>query len=364
MSAPDVAEIERRERGGRAGLAWRMLGKTRRRLGLYDPFSVECPTPPRRDPEVLTGTLWGVTAYFNPSGSSVQRRNYERFRSALVRQGVPLLTVELAFGGRSFELGKADADHLIQVRGGDLLWQKERLLNVGIAALPQDCDRVAWLDADVLFDRDDWARETARLLEDFMVVQPFLRRVRLGPGQVPGGPARLPVGMGEGQVYYGVGYGVAAKGYSALGNYRRHGSTGLGWAARRWLLDRHGLYDRMIVGGSDLVMSRAMHVGAAAVNRSKVPAALARSLSKWCEAFHADVRGSVGYADCTVFHLWHGSMQGRRYRDRYEALLRHDYDPDRDVRVGAEGPLIWSTVGSGLAEWVSEYFEGRTAGAA
>jgi hypothetical protein len=248
-----------------------------------------------------------VTAYFNPGDSSIQRRNYQRFRRRLKSQGVPLLTVELGFGDRPFDLGPDEADKRIQIRGGDVLWQKERLLNLGVQALPSDCDRVAWLDCDVLFDRDDWADETGRLLESYVVVQPFLRRVRLPQDQTDADPDALPVGMAEAHVHYGVAYGVAAKGLGSLNAYRRHGSTGFAWAARRALLDRHGLYDRLVLGGADKMMARAMYRGFDGVATKGFSPALVQHVSTWADAFFADVRGSVGYADATVLHLWRRS---------------------------------------------------------
>ena len=68
--------------------------------------------------------LFAITAYFNPVGRGRRLANYREFRRRLT---VPLVAVELAFGDR-FELGHDDADILIQVRDGALLWQKERLL--------------------------------------------------------------------------------------------------------------------------------------------------------------------------------------------------------------------------------------------
>jgi hypothetical protein len=41
------------------------------------------------------------------------------------------VTVELSFDGR-FELAGSDADILIQLSGGAVLWQKERLLNLAL----------------------------------------------------------------------------------------------------------------------------------------------------------------------------------------------------------------------------------------
>ncbi len=73
-----------------------------------------------------------VTSYFNPMRSRRRLANYRTFRSRL---NVPLFTVELAFDGQ-FELTSSDADHLIQLSGGDIMWQKERLLNIALEAVP------------------------------------------------------------------------------------------------------------------------------------------------------------------------------------------------------------------------------------
>ena len=99
--------------------------------------------------------LWAVTSYFNPTGSKRRFANYHAFRRAL---GVPLLAVEWSRDGR-FELGESDADIVVQIGGGDLMWQKERLLNIGIGRLPASCREVAWLDCDIVLERFGWAAE-------------------------------------------------------------------------------------------------------------------------------------------------------------------------------------------------------------
>ena len=359
MKAPGVERIEDLVPGGLAARLAPYRVRVGRKLGLFEAFDVEVPTPPRPDPVDLRGEFWAVTAYFNPSGADVHRENYDRFRDRLAAQGVPLLTVELGFGDRAFDLSGADADRLLQLRGGGVLWQKERLLNLGIRALPESCDRVAWLDCDVLFDRSDWAAETARLLRTYQAVQPFLRRVRLAKGQVEADPATLPVGLGENQVYYGVAFGVAAKGQRAVRSYRVGGSTGFAWAARRSLLARHGLYDRLILGGGDHAMARAMYGGAAAVNMADFPDPLARHLGAWADRYHADVRGSVAYADATVFHLWHGSPKARQYATRYGRMVEHGFDPEVDVVAPDGEALTWTGKNPGLEAAVAEYFAGR-----
>ena len=89
--------------------------------------------------------LWAITCLFNPAGFRIRTDNYRIFRQQL---RLPLLTVELAFEG-GFELAEGDADILVQRRGGARLWQKERLLNIALEHLPDDCDAVVAVDADV-----------------------------------------------------------------------------------------------------------------------------------------------------------------------------------------------------------------------
>jgi hypothetical protein len=104
--------------------------------------------------------LWAVTSYFNPVGYRRRRENYRTFRERLA---APLATVELSFNGR-FELEPQDAEILIQIRGRDVMWQKERLLNVAVKALPACCTQVAILDCDVVFLRPDWMEALSRRL--------------------------------------------------------------------------------------------------------------------------------------------------------------------------------------------------------
>lgn len=73
--------------------------------------------------------LWALTTFFNPNGYERRLENYRAFRERLA---VPLLALEASHRG-VFQLGEDDADALVQVTCPDILWQKERLLNVGLS---------------------------------------------------------------------------------------------------------------------------------------------------------------------------------------------------------------------------------------
>ena len=109
-----------------------------------------------------TDGFWAITSYFNPMRSMRRLQNFRIFRNRLT---VPLVAVELSYGA-DFELQEPDADILIQLRGGALLWQKDRLLNLALEALPDDCRKVAWLDSTNLW-QCYWAELADRLLYSF-----------------------------------------------------------------------------------------------------------------------------------------------------------------------------------------------------
>ena len=113
--------------------------------------------------------MWAMTSYYNPARYKRRSANYRAFRKAL---GIPLVTVELSFDGH-FELTDKDADILIRISGGAVLWQKERLLNLAIKSVPPNVNSIAWIDCDIIFERSDWVDEAELQLSKVNIVQLF-----------------------------------------------------------------------------------------------------------------------------------------------------------------------------------------------
>ena len=86
-----------------------------------------------------------------------------------------LHTVEVAFGGRHFEVTEPGNPNHLQLRiHMQELWLKECALNLLIADVIRrhpDAKYFAWVDADVLFSRADWAQETLHQLQHYHIVQ-------------------------------------------------------------------------------------------------------------------------------------------------------------------------------------------------
>jgi hypothetical protein len=299
--------------------------------------------------------LWAITSYFNPVGYERRLRNYRVFRERL---GLPLVAVELAFG-KGFELRREDADVLVQLRGGAVLWQKERLLNVALGSLPVGCRNVVAVDCDAVFARSDWGEAVSALLDEVPLAQPFSRLHYLPPDSLE--EASHAVEFTQPSVVARIASGGSAQAWLALATKRGEGlpCRGVAWAARRELLDRHGFYDGCIVGGGDTALA------CAAYGCFDVPAEVfvmnARQRERyvmWAELFH-QAAGAPGFLDCEAFHLWHGTIADRRSKQRHLDLGRFGFDPFEDIAVAPNGCWGWSSDKPSLHAYVADYFAGR-----
>ena len=315
--------------------------------------------------------LWAVTCYFNPCGYARRLANYREFRRRL---SVPLVTVELAYGAPSMygapSLGRDEADIVVQLQGRDVLWQKERLLNLALDAVPRSCQKIAWLDCDVLFRSPRWAREAAKELERFPLLQPFQVAWRAGPGGTRDGTTAdneleraLTAGSTrERSLAHGIATGTWKDDIFTSSGLRSilGCATGLAGAARREVLEQHGLYDGCILGGGDVAFWWAAFGRAdAAAKRLHMNAVQARHYLAWAGSLHDTVAGQVGCIEGEIIDLWHGELNDRQYATRHDGLLENQFDPTRDIALDANGAWRWATQKPLLHDYVKAYFRSR-----
>jgi hypothetical protein len=296
--------------------------------------------------------MWAITSYYNPARFKRRLSNYRIFRANL---GVPLATVELSFDGH-FELTHDDADILIQISGGAILWQKERLLNVAIKSVPENAKDIAWLDCDVIFERTDWMREAELKLSKANIVQLYSDVIDLGP---EGSQSNIKC-----QGLSPTGHGIVSVGLrqstGATSNEIRFSLPGLAWAARRGILEEHGFYDAMIVGSGDTSMFHAMYGQFEhEFKRRHLNGVRQEHYLKWARPYHRTVGEKVGYVPGRIYHLWHGKIINRDYRGRTRSLAGFDFDPDIDLRIGANGAWQWARPRPDLEDFLRRYFYSR-----
>jgi hypothetical protein len=293
--------------------------------------------------------MWALTSYFNPVRYKRRLANYRLFRANL---GVPLITVELSFDGQ-FELAAGDADSLIQISGGAVLWQKERLLNVAIGLVPSHVENIAWIDCDLIFAKQNWADEATKKLDRSNVVQLFSKATELRSEDF--------LTRQQWETLPAVA-SVASK-FESNNSHRidRPGyKTGFAWAAKRAVLERYNFYDAMIAGGGDRSMVAALYGQFDEVIRLQhLSAARQTHYLKWAHPFHKSVAGRVGCLSGTVCHLWHGDIGNRSYFDRHASLSKFDFEPEADLFVGENGAWHWARKRTDLQEFLIKRFQDR-----
>ena len=285
--------------------------------------------------------FWVVTTAYANQRQSQAMANLERFSESIRPQGVSLLIVELRIGDADIAVPERWADRVLRMRSDTLLWHKERLLNLGIASLPPDCEHVAWIDGDILFENGLWVRDTRALLREYQVVQPFDTACWLPAGQT----------VGDGVEMAGFAASVSRSSNRAwtLANYDLHGHPGFAWAARRELLAAHGLYDRAIMGMGDLIAAHAFadgkdylrgrHFSFRQIAPKERPV-----IGEWGVAVAAATGGRLAATPGRALHLYHPpTAGGTSHLEKQRILFEEDFDPRHDIALDAGGCWRWNS---------------------
>jgi hypothetical protein len=300
-----------------------------------------------------------VTTYFNPMKSHRRLTNYRAFRSRL---NAPLLTVELSFDGQ-FELTSADADHLIQLSGGDVLWQRERLVNIALGAVPDDVENVAWIDCDVVFESRNWPQAAKKALKSDSIIQLFsevryLDRFSTDKLEFNAIPELVRLSAGS-QLLNGEFKDVClVKPVSADAPKVIWPANGFAYAAKKSIICDTKLYDHGVLGGNDILFLCAIYGEfEIAMERLKHNEMQRRHYLEWARRAQESFGGRVGYIPGTIYHLWHGDLFNRNYMGRH--VLMAGFDPYRDIQQAPNGAWLWSDPQSELARNVKDYFRSR-----
>lgn len=298
--------------------------------------------------------LWAITTYFNPTKSKLMLDNYRLFRANL---GLDLLTIELSFDG-SFELSKTDATAIHQIKGNhlNLLWQKERLINIGLKLLPDSCEFVAWLDCDLIFENQNWIREAERILEKTAIIQLFDSVLYLQNGeQSTTGSYKVP-----GSVFNTMATDPVLYPSVRGEQMETPGNPGIAWAAQRAVLESVELYDVAPIGGGDTLIFSAMFPDVFIVrNRITIDEKHWLHYHDWSVRFNQKVKNNVSWLEGSILHLWHGDLIKRQYVERNKILQKHLFDLFVDIELDDNSCWQWASCKPKMHNEIKQYFFSR-----
>ena len=327
--------------------------------------------------------FWAITSYYNLAGWRSRPRNYRLFRESL---SLPLLTVEWHPDG-VYDLGPADADWLVQVKGGDLMWQKERLLDLALDHLPSSVKYVAWLDAEVLFCDPRWQERTRDALERHVLVQPFDRAIfldedvtsRLGTHEICSRDVLRVTGLKSRRSLMAmvgeVGDRIAdldlecrAASFHVyepgVNTYLDRPAYGFAWAAKVDVLRAFRIYDRCVLGGGDHLFGYGvLGLGERLLESNRSLGwdfyGNCRSYRMWMDRAADACSGRLGVCEGTLLHLFHGHLEQRQFKSRIDGLAPFGLDLDRDIVAGHGRPWSWSRRKDELNRYFLSYIRGR-----
>lgn len=309
--------------------------------------------------------LWGITTYFNPCGYKKRYNNYVTFRYSSLKQNLKLITIELSINDSPFVLKKDMSDILVQVKSNSVLWHKEQLLNVAISHLPNDCDKICWLDCDLIFENDNWVNDlSAKLDGPFIFVQPFEMITNLNEDHT-------------------IGYSTLAYSNASLGENKQKkvkGTVGFGWAAKLdFIKSLRGFYPFNIIGGGDnfvqMILKACNYINSKSFeeltkheNMSRFNDAqkkhfisYLRTLNSLPTDFVRSINSnSVSFIKGNAFHLWHGNTRDRQYSSRHDILKMYSFNPAKHIYFNNDNCLEWTNdAPKKLKKAVKKYFKSR-----
>ena len=295
------------------------------------------------------------TARANPLHWAAPHRNWVRFAHHMRDSGVTLTVIECAYGEEAHRCAIDGVRH-IPVRAKTRVWNKENLLNIGVHRTPE-AKYIAWIDADVIFRRDDWALSTVRALQHYDVVQPWSDAYDLGPNDEHIAHHRSFCR----QFFHGAPM-VATSGpyWHGDGGPHVYPHSGYAWAMTRQAFDWvGGLFEQGGMGSGDHHMALALIGEADASIPASIPDAYRREVKRWESRAVRHINRNIGYVPGTVEHLFHGRKSDRGYQSRWDMFVKHGFDPLEDLKRNSHGVLEFASNKPGLRHDFDTYLQSR-----
>ena len=299
----------------------------------YRPTPRCCPGP--------QDVLYVVLPYFNYCGFKRRQELFIKFVHEIQNvKGIRIVVSELV---GSAPLPKLPVWKHIKLRSDTPVWMKEKLINVGIKMLPEDWKYVAWIDADITFMNPNWVQDTVEALQTNDIVQMFRTAVNLGPNNEA---IKIDKGFGYMHADSGTPY-IKTDKYG-------HWHPGYAWACTRKAFRGMGssLLDWAILGSGD------RHMAMAWIGRvlDSCPGNIHMSYKVMLMEYQYKCQNfKVSYVPGTILHHWHGRFEDRKYKERWNVLVQHAFNPIEDITMS----LRLTPSGKRMEKDLKAYFEGR-----
>lgn len=302
-----------------------------------------------RNNEPIEDKLNVIVSISNPSS---YLKRYKLFKEFIRRfdeeeENVNIYVVELIYNGQEFVVTDSNNKNHLQLKTDTPLWHKENMINLGVKyLLPKDYKAFAWIDTDIEFENNYWALDTLKILNGTKdVVQLFSHCVDMNNDYT------------NLNLFNGFGYSFnKKKKYSNKNSDYWH--PGYAWAITRKAYEKiGGIYEVGVLGSGDNIMALSF------INKTEY---------NINQKYNVDYKNSIieyqkkakylrlGYTPGVIRHHYHGSKKNRKYMERCQLLIKHNFSPKEHLTYDEKGIMIPSEkFNNEFKEDIMKYFRER-----
>jgi len=240
-----------------------------------------------------------------------------------------LYVVELVYPNQKYIItDKKNKNHL-QLHTKIPIWHKENMINLGVKyLLPNNWKAFAWVDADIEFESATWALDTLKVLNgSYDIVQLWSHCADLDKHEKAM------------QIFNSAGYQYI-KNANAYNSSRgiNYWHPGYAWACTRKAYEKmNGLYEVSILGSGDNIMMLSLLGNGIKALNEKSTDGYKESVLEYQNKV-SNMR--FGYIPGMIRHYFHGSKKNRKYSERWQILIDHNFDPNTHLVHDNIGVLI------------------------
>jgi hypothetical protein len=275
-----------------------------------------------------------ILVYFNKQGSFRIINNLLFVKQMLELANIPYFIGEMSVSGSPFLF--AESSNIFHFQSPDNMFYKENIVNLMEPLLPPIYDKLCIMDADIIFDNNDWYNLMSSKLNDVNICQPYSTAYWLN-------------------ISYD---GVIQEKYSYL-KKRISGHEGFVWGFQRAWFNTYKFPSGCFIGSGDSLFVKSVFEKEILKLHQYVYDSLVKYISNLPSIISSD------YLDMNIYHLYHGSISNRQYfakHIKFNNMLSNlkITDSDELIEYNADGIMRWTPKYSNICNsFMKEYLINR-----
>jgi len=273
--------------------------------------------------------------YFNTKNDPRLKNNFLRFIKQFEGRYENLIVGIVDYGDIDFKL----PCETIIVKGdvNNKVWSKEIIINKVIDSI-DDAEYLMWIDGDLIYDDLSWLDTIDDVVKGSDFVQLFENINYLNENE---------------QIthcYKSIGFklknDLKPMSSSKISKFENKSDfkPGGAWLGRFSILKEKKLFEKMYVGGGDVIFLYGVNGVNDGFTLSKVKESNEEIYNEAVDWINSFGRYNIGYLKQTINHLYHGEMNGRNYIGRYKKLSKFS---DTKIEVKVKNKIVVYTCISG-----------------